>query len=171
MAASSIQAWLSFLRAVDIETLELDEPLPEVLDVEEARLLCCALQHRKVEGANFSDPYFMEEEIAALTRRNSDHLKMAQVLLCSDEKDTQSKARFLSESKVNSLCACEAHSSADDELYRNVIRVLVTIQPPLSDNSGNVMDSYLLTHTMKKSKLDAEFHPCMRGRAVECSVC
>ena len=43
MAASSVQAQLSILRAVDIETLELDEPLPEVLDVEEARLLCCAL--------------------------------------------------------------------------------------------------------------------------------
>jgi len=109
-----MQAQLSFLRAVDIETLELDEPLPEVFDVEEARLLCCTLQHRRVGGANFSDPYL-------------------QALLCSDEKDMQANAQFPSESKVNSPCACEAHSCTDDELYRNVIRVLVTIQPPLLD--------------------------------------
>jgi len=97
-----MQAQLSLLRAVDIETLELDEPLPEVLDVEETRLLCCVLQHRKVEGANDSDPYFTEEEIAALIRRSSDHLKMAQALLCSDEKDTQAKARF----KQSELTMC-----------------------------------------------------------------
>ena len=175
LPAGSQRAQRSFLPEVGIVTTDVD-PLEDILTGDDAELLSCALSHQCVEGTSvyLSDPHFTKDQWQ-LVLNSREALIDAGEQLVKDILDTEQvqqvsqmhqKAKtFLEKKREVPLCACKAHMSSDSDLYLHVISALVTIQPPLNDDSGNELASILLSYILKMADLQRLTFRGTRGGA------
>ena len=61
VAASSLEAHQTFLEGIGRVTTQV-ERLEEVLNMENAEMLSCALWHTQIDDQTLTDPYFTKEE-------------------------------------------------------------------------------------------------------------
>ena len=106
-----------------------------------------------------TDPYFTPEQWQAVQEETQALLKVAHTLATvaasesADQTAVQAAAQeWLKEEKMLvPLCSCKAHESVD--LYTSIINPLVAIEPPLTDDSGNLLATVLLPYLLKGANL------------------
>ena len=151
LAASSLKAQETFLKGVGMITTDV-EPLEEILSSRDAELLSCALKHRRVTEMKLTDPYFTDEEWERVLDNRAELLDDAEDLLALGTSTQEKAGDWIERKKRLPLCACEAHKCNSD-FFTDILGVLVTLQPPLNDDSGNVFFSVFLTHVLKVADL------------------
>ena len=119
--------------------------------------LSCALTHKRVYDRNLTDPYFTEEQwqsvLDALLDDATDIVGEV-VAIVENVSTIREKGKNWLERKGNiPLCTCKAHKCQDPDFYTDVLGALVTIQPPLNDDTGSLFANVLLTHILKAANL------------------
>ena len=156
--ASSAAGQYSFLREVGMVTTAV-EPLEDILTDDEAELLSCSLKHQRYDDSEASVYFTPEqrerqiEKKVSLVKGAKRLLKTAKQGLNTDTWDSEEKL-WQEEEERNVICCCKAHECDDAELYMAVLGRLVMVAPPLTDDTGNVLATVLLSHIIKKSGLN-----------------
>ena len=159
LAASTTFAQKRFLEGVGVLCADEGWELEQILDVGTAQLLSCALQHRKIQERIFgvTDPYFTDEQkVAVIDRRCStliaDATDVIEGVVTSSKElsaSRESGQEWLQRRREIPLCKCVAHTCPDVEFYTDVLGVLITMEPPLNDDSGTIFANLILTYILK----------------------
>ena len=161
LAAGSAEAQRKFLEGVGVVSTDIG-PLEEVLDSNTTEMISCALQHRKVRDSSIrlTDPYFTDEQRQTVLEGKS-RVLISEAANIMEELDTteeltairQKGKRWLEKKGEIPLCACKAHKCEDPDFFTDVLGNLVTLQPPLNDDTGTIFANTLLTCIIKAANL------------------
>ena len=150
--AGSVDAQQAFLQGVGMIRTDV-EALEDVLPTSDALLLTCALEHRRIEDSNLTDPYFTEEEWQRVLKTRTQLLDEADDMLGDVVPTSKEKASdWVQRKRSIPLCNCQVHQ-CDNELYLDVLSVLVSLPKPLNDDTGNTFAQVFLAHILKSSNL------------------
>jgi hypothetical protein len=142
-------------------------PLEDILSSDAAELLSCALSHRKRKDTTLTltDPYFTDKEWEHVLKTRSDLVEDADQLLEGSTHSVDEAEVWKERKRTIPLCNCTAHTCCDEALFRNVLGLLVPLQPPLTDDSGNYCASVLLPYILKMANLSHLMVRATRGGA------
>jgi hypothetical protein len=142
-------------------------PLEDILSSDAAELLSCALSHRKRKDTTLTltDPYFTDKEWEHVLKTRSDLVEDADQLLEGSTYSVDKAEVWRERKRTIPLCNCTAHTCCDEALFRNVLGLLVPLQPPLTDDSGNYCASVLLPYILKMANLSHLMVRATRGGA------
>ena len=160
LAAGSAEAQRKFLEGVGVVSTDIG-PLEEVLDSNTTEMISCALQHRKVHYSLFrlTDPYFTDEQRQTVLEGNS-RVLISEAANIMEELDTVQELtairlkgkRWLEKGEIP-LCACKPHKCEDPDFFTDVLGNLVTLQPPLNDDTGTIFANTLFTCIIRAANL------------------
>ena len=159
-AAGSKAGHLLFLGEVGMVTTAV-EPREVILTDDEAELLSCSLRHQcYVSVHRVGSVYFTPEQWERQTTKNASLVKGAKRLLKTARQHSNpdtwenEQKKWHEEEEKGVICCCKAHECEDDDLYTKVLGRLVMVAPPLTDDTGNVLATVLLSHIIYKSGLN-----------------